>query len=142
MQSISTEDLIQKLTDNKLKITPQRLAILGAVYKLNNHPTADNIRDYIKETHPNIAIGTIYKILDILVENRLIKKVKTDKDIMRYDGVTENHHHLYCTECEIIEDYTDNDLDKILKEYFKNKKISGFHIEDVVLQIRGTFDKC
>lgn len=131
-----------KLIEKGLKITPQRLAILGAIYELNNHPTAENIIEFIRTNHPNISTGTVYKVLDTLVENGIIAKVKTDRDIMRYDGVVDKHHHLYCSTCDLIEDYKDDQLDRLLKEYFKNKKFPGFEIEDFVLQIKGTFDKC
>lgn len=140
--SISMEQLRSKLADKGLKITPQRMSILSAIYTLDNHPTADNIIEYIRESHPNIATGTVYKVLETLVENEVIKKVKTDRDIMRYDGIIENHHHLYCSECDLIEDYKDEELDKLLHNHFKNKNIKGFKIEDIVLQIRGTFGKC
>ena len=136
------EDIRNKFSEKGLKITPQRIVILEAIYKLNNHPTADNIIEYIRESHPNIATGTVYKVLETLVENGLIKKVTTDKDVMRYDGIIENHHHLYCSECDLIEDYKDEELDKLLQNHFKNKNIKGFKIEDIVLQIRGTFNKC
>jgi Fur family peroxide stress response transcriptional regulator len=132
----------EKFSEKGLKITPQRVVILEAIYALNNHPTADNIIEYIRKFHPNIATGTVYKVLDTLIENQLIKKVKTDEDIMRYDGVIKNHHHLYCSECKLIEDYVDEELDTLLHDYFQNKKINGFKMENIVLQIRGTFDKC
>lgn len=124
-----------------LKITPQRVVILEAIYILNNHPSADNIIEYIRESHPTIATGTVYIVVETLVENGLIRKVKTDKDLMKYDGIVESHHHLYCSECNLIENYLDEDLDKLLKNHFKNKNIKGFKIEDIVLQIRGTFEK-
>jgi len=130
------------LSEKGLKITPQRISILEAIYSLQNHPTADNIIEYIRKSHPNIATGTVYKVLETLVDNKLITKVKTGRDAMRYDGVIEKHHHLYCSECDVIEDYMDEELDELLKEYFKKKKFTGFKIEDIVLQIRGTFDKC
>lgn len=138
----SIENLRNKLVDKGLKVTPQRMDILEAVYKLDYHPTAENIIEYIREKHPNIATGTVYKVLETLVQNHLIEKVKTDRDIMRYDGVIENHHHLYCTECDLIKDYVDEELDNILRNYFKKKSFPGFKIEDIVLQIRGKFDKC
>lgn len=138
----STEDIRNNFLEKGLKITPQRIVILEAIYKLKNHPTADNIIEYIRKTHPNIATGTVYKVLETLVENGLIKKVKTDKDFMRYDGIVEKHHHLYCSKCDLIEDYQDDELDELLKNHFKNKKINGFKIVDVVLQIRGISDKC
>ena len=139
---VSTNNIRKVLADKGLKVTPQRTSILEAIYSLNNHPTADNIIEYIREVHPNIATGTVYKVLDVLVENRIVKKVTTDRDIMRYDGVMEKHHHIYCSECDLIEDYKDAELDNILKEYFKSKSIPGLKIEDIIIQIRGTLDKC
>jgi Fur family peroxide stress response transcriptional regulator len=137
----SIEDIRNKLSEKGLKITPQRIAILDAIYKLGNHPSADNIIEYIRQSNPNIASGTVYKVLDKLIEKKLIKKVTTDKDVMRYDGIMENHHHLYCMECNAIEDYVDEELNSVLKNYFKNKKIKGFKIDEFILQIKGTFDK-
>ena len=130
-----------KLIEKGLKVTPQRLAILEAIIKLNNHPTADNIIDYIRNNHPNIATATVYKVLDALVANGLIIKVKTEKDVMRYDAVMERHHHLYCSESDRIEDFVDTELTDMIEKYFEKKKISGFKIEDVKLQIIGKFLK-
>jgi len=136
------KEIRNKLSERGIKITPQRIAILEAVYKSNNHPSAEDIIEYIKDSNPNIAKGTVYKVLETLVLNDLIRKVKTDKDIMRYDGIVENHHHLYCSKCDLIEDYKDAELDNILKDYFKDRSIEGFSIEEIILQVRGTFDKC
>jgi Fur family peroxide stress response transcriptional regulator len=134
---ILIEDIRNKFAEKGLKITPQRVVILEAVYKLNNHPTADNIIEYIRESNPNIATGTVYKVLETLVENGLIKKVTTDKGIMRYDGIVEKHHHIYYQDSDRIEDYFDDELNELLKNYFENKKIPDFKIEDIKLQISG-----
>jgi len=138
---VTTEDIRNKLTEKGLKVTPQRMAILEAIYNLKNHPTADNIIDYIKKMHPNIATGTVYKVLGALVDNRLVKKVKTENDVMRYDGIMESHHHLYCQETDLIKDYFDDELDELLQKYFNKKNLEGFRIEDIVLQIKGTFNQ-
>jgi Fur family peroxide stress response transcriptional regulator len=129
----------EKLTEKGLKVTPQRIAILEAVVKLHNHPTADNIIDYIRKNHPNIATATVYKVLDALVENGLINKVKTEKDIMRYAAFLEKHHHLYSSESDRIEDYQDEELHELLGRHFEKKGIPGFKIEDIKLQIIGKF---
>lgn len=134
-------EIRNKLVEKGLKVTPQRIAILEANIKLNNHPTAENIIDYIRNNYPNIAIATVYKVLDVLVANELIKKVKTERDVMRYDAVIESHHHLYCSESDRIEDFVDNELNEMIEKYFENKKIPDFKIEDVKLQIIGKFLK-
>ena len=139
---ISSEEIKNRLAGKGLKITPQLMAIHEAIYELKNHPAAENIIEYIRQKHPNIATGTVYKVLETLVDNQLIKKVTTDKDVMRYDGIMENHHHLYCSESDLIEDYHDNELNEVLRKYFENKRLPGFNIEEFVLQIKGTFTKC
>jgi Fur family peroxide stress response transcriptional regulator len=134
-------EIRNKLIEKGLKVTPQRIVILEAIIKLNNHPNADNIIDYIRINHPNIATATVYKVLDALVANELIIKVKTEKDVMRYDAVMERHHHLYCSESDRIEDFVDTELNDMIAKYFDKKKIKGFKIEDVKLQIVGKFLK-
>ncbi len=129
----------EQISNAGLKVTPQRMLVLEAVSVMKNHPTADNIIDFIRKNHPNVAVGTIYKILDNFVEKGLIKMVKTDKDKMRYDSVLTNHHHLYCAGSDRIEDYEDNELNTLISNYFSTKTIDGFTIEDIKLQIIGRF---
>jgi Fur family peroxide stress response transcriptional regulator len=78
-------------------------------------------------------------VLDALVDNELIKKVKTDKDVMRYEAEMDEHHHLYCCESNRIEDFRDEELNKYLENYFRKKAIPGFNIKDIKLQINGRF---
>ena len=134
-------EIRSRLIEKGLRVTPQRVAIFDAILKLRNHPTAEEIIAIIKKDQPHIATGTVYKVLDSLVENELIRKVKTERDIMRYDAITENHHHLYCAESDRIEDYFDTELNEIIGNYFIKKGIPDFEIEDVKLQIIGKFKK-
>ena len=134
------KDIRDKLASCGLKVTPQRVAILQAIAKMNSHPTADQVIAAIKSKHPNISVGTVYKVLDALVSKCLLTKVKTENGVMRYDLVTdEQHHHLYSLKDDRIEDYVDDDLDRLLNEYFKKKNIKNFTIADIKLQITGTF---
>lgn len=125
-----------------LKVTPQRLAVLQAVTTLHSHPTADEIGQFIRKEYPNIGTGTVYKTLDTLVEKGIIRRVKTDQGLLRYDPVTKSHHHLYCAISERIEDYYDEELNTMLEDYFRRKKIRGFDIEEIRLQIIGRFPEC
>ncbi len=134
------ENIGIELKNSNLKVTPQRIAVLEALTSLKDHPTADKIKEYVVKNHPNVAVGTIYKTLETFVERGWVKKVKTDGDVMRYDAILDNHHHLYCEETERIEDFFDDKLNAILEEYFKKKKIPNFKVKDIKLQIVGTFN--
>jgi Fur family peroxide stress response transcriptional regulator len=136
---MANKAIIKILTDNNLKVTPQRTAVLEVIVTLNNHPSADYIIDYLRLNFPHIPISTVYKILDVFVGKGIVSRVKTDDEVMRYDFVKEKHHHLYCADSERIEDYYDKELDKLLENYLKNKTIPNFKIKDIRLQIVGNF---
>jgi Fur family peroxide stress response transcriptional regulator len=136
---MANKDVIRILAENNLKITPQRIAVLEVILGLEYHPSAENIVDYIRLNFPHVPIGTVYKILDAFLEKGIIKRVETENGILRYDAVQEKHHHLYSADSERIEDYYDDELNKILIEYFKKKKIPDFTIEDIKVHITGKF---
>jgi Fur family peroxide stress response transcriptional regulator len=136
---MANNTVIRILAENDLKITPQRTAVLEVVLSLDNHPTVEEIAQYLRLNYPHVPIGTVYKILERFVKLGIIEKVKTDDGVMRYDAVTENHHHLYSPDSERIEDYYDDELHNILDNYLKKKKIPNFEIRDFRLQIIGTF---
>ena len=104
---MKTGQISVQLKKKGLKVTPRQIAIWEAIMTLDNHPTAENIIEYIKNNHPNIATATVYKVLNALTARNLIKRVKTEKDIMRYEPILKKHHHLYGSHSDRIEDYRD-----------------------------------
>lgn len=134
---MANKAVIKILSENGLRVTPQRTAVLEVVMNLDTHPTAEDIIQYLRISYPHIPLGTVYKILDKFINLGIIEKVKTDGEIIRYDAVKSRHHHLYSTINNTIEDFYDDELDNILSDYFKRKNIPGFIIEDYKLQIIG-----
>lgn len=126
------------LKDAGLKVTPQRVAVLKSAMEMD-HPTVDQVISSIAGLYPNISQGTVYKTLQTLVDKGIMQKVKTDTGKLRYDAVQGNHHHLYSSDSDRIDDYTDPELDRILNEYFRQKSIPGFEVDRVTVQITGSF---
>ena len=58
-------EIAEKLSEKGLRVTPQRMAILEAITGMENHPTAENVIEYIKEKHPNIS-GRFIKCWNLL----------------------------------------------------------------------------
>ncbi len=135
-----SSDKSRILKERGLKVTPQRVAVLEAFDRCyGDHPTAEAIIDIVRKESPNISIGTVYKILEAFVERDIIRKINTEKDVMRYELGNSQHHHLYSTDSDRIEDYYDEQLNRILNEYFEKHNIPGFKIDDLQLQIKGKF---
>jgi Fur family transcriptional regulator, peroxide stress response regulator len=133
------KEIVEILVENNLKVTPQRIAVLEVLQGNLDHPSAENILQYMRINHPNVPIGTVYKILDVFCKKGIVTKVKTDDNALRFDPVKEPHHHLYCSESDRIEDFYDDDLNELLANYLKKKKIPNFTVENVKLQIIGKF---
>ena len=77
--------------------------ILAAVTELQRHPTAEQVFLEMKREHPSIALGTVYKHLNGLAEERLLLRITKPGSPDRYDR-TERHDHMICSRCGKIED--------------------------------------
>jgi Fur family transcriptional regulator, peroxide stress response regulator len=133
------KEVIKILAEKDLRITPQRTAVLEVIMNLDFHPAADDIVNYIRLSFPHVPLGTVYKILDTFVKKGIIQRVKTNGDTIRFDAVKDQHHHLYCDDSDRIEDYYDDELNKILNNYFRKKKIPDFNVTGFKVQISGKF---
>jgi len=112
------------IIDKKLRMTKQRKTILEEIKKSKSHPTADKIYDSVKKKIPDISLGTVYRNLDILSEEGLVRKLELAHTQRRYDGNMENHYHVLCTECGRIDDLITtgaDDIEKLLgvKSYYQ-----------------------
>ena len=134
-------EIRERIALKGLKVTPQRVAVMSALMQLNNHPTTEGIVDKVRERNPNISVGTIYNILDTLVDKGIVRRVKTEKDNMRYDSVDIHHHHLYDSGSDRIVDFMDEELDKLISAYFDEKGIPGFEIADIRIHMTGKFTR-
>jgi len=130
--------LRKRLAEKGLKVTSRRLLILEAITELK-HPATDEIISNIRKKNPDIASATVYKALNVLLGKHVISRVTTEEGVSRFDAIPESHHHLYCSEINRIEDYCNDELTGMLRNYFKTRKIKGFRIEDFKLQIIGKF---
>lgn len=135
------DKILDILSKKGFKLTVQRKIILDSIINSKEHPSVDQIIKSVKREYPNISQGTIYNTLDLFYETGIISKLKTEQDKLRYDPVTERHHHIFHSDSDKIEDYYDDDLNRLLDNYFRNKKIKNFKIEDFKLQITGKYNQ-
>ena len=60
--------------------TIQKDLVRNTVYEMRRHVTANEVYEFIKEAYPAIGKGTVYRNLDILVEEGALRKVKFRMD--------------------------------------------------------------
>lgn len=127
------------LKDHNLKITPQRLAILGQIQKFG-HVGIDEIYENIKETNPSMSLATIYKNLTSMQEARIIDEVKLPNQKQRYELVKRPHIHLVCEKCGSIMDMELQEAINVLKETCT--RASGFQIRETSIAMLGICVHC
>lgn len=120
-----------------LKATHPRIAVYHSLIKMEQHPTAEQVYSDIKENYPSISLGSVYRILEKFVESNLATRVASKSGNKRYDAKLEHHAHIYSINTEEIEDYVDEALNDLIKEYFKSKKVNNFKISEIKVQING-----
>ena len=125
------------LESNSLRITHQRIEILKELMGTKSHPTAEEIYSRLSKNFPALSFATVYKTLDTLVKNNIVRKIKTEDQAVHYDADMSNHHHIVCVKSNKIDDYMDAELNEMINRYFENKSIPNFRITDIQLNIIG-----
>jgi Fur family peroxide stress response transcriptional regulator len=117
----------------------QRDAILRVVKNTNSHPGADWIYEQVKKEIPNISMGTIYRNLRLLVNTGEVKEINIPGIPSRFDGSTNDHHHLLCENCGRIFDL-DESIDFDMKARIFKK--TGFKTKVQHLKFIGLCADC
>lgn len=105
-----------------IKYSRQREAIKEYLMSTSDHPTADSVYLHVKEEFPRISLGTVYRNLNLLADMGEIIKITTPNGGDRFDGNTEPHYHVLCTECGEIHDLSMDILDSVTQEANENYK--------------------
>ena len=80
-------------------MTKQKKLVLSIAENSNAHLTAEEIFILAKKEMPNIALGTVYRNLNILVEEGLQTRIAIAGRPDKFDHVGDEHEHLICQKC-------------------------------------------
>ncbi len=97
------------------KYSRQREAIKEFLAHTKEHPTADTVYMHIRETYPNISLGTVYRNLNLLAEQGEIIKINCQDGSDRFDGNSKPHYHFLCKGCGRVMDVEMESIDHIIK---------------------------
>jgi Fur family ferric uptake transcriptional regulator len=95
-----TKDLIKILRERGYRLTPQREMILAAIIQSGDHMSAEDVFNKVQEQSSAINLATIYRTLDMLVEEGLA--CRTDLGTGEHMYATNQHGphiHLICRKC-------------------------------------------
>jgi Fur family peroxide stress response transcriptional regulator len=120
-------------------LTVQRRVVLEAVLNRDDHPTTDQIIEVVKRQVPNVSRTTVYRILDMLVDVGVIRRLHHPGPVARFDGKTGRHHHLICKKCHCVIDVENAKLNRLA---LPDVGEEGFQIDDYSVHFVGTCAAC
>lgn len=132
------------------RITLGRQTILDVLSKADKHMSAEDIYMKVHPKYPNIGLTTIYRTLDILANLGLVFKFDFGDGRARYElaqgpEVTSHHHHLVCTGCNRVIDYTefiDEEIELLNQTEKGLSRKYNFKITNHLIQFYGLCKNC
>jgi len=132
------------------RMTIPREAILNALSKTSKHLSAEDIYMVVHKIYPNVGLTTVYRTLELLVQMGLIFKFDFGDGRARYElsegpKGARHHHHLVCTNCGRVVDYTDfiDEEVELLNQTERGlSKKYNFEITNHLIQFYGLCDNC
>ena len=119
--------------------TIQKDLVRNAVYEMKRHVTAGEVYEFLKKAYPTIGKGTVYRNLDILSEEGVLRKVEVPDGPNRYDFTLKKHYHVRCIKCG---DVSDADMDEIPDLMRKIHDTHGIEFLDYDILFKGICLKC
>ena len=120
-----------------IKLTPQRLAILGFLKGNKSHPSAEDIFKAVQKQFPTMSFATVYNTLEALKNKGNIQELKIDPAKKRYDPDNTIHHHLICIKCKSI-----LDIFKDFKLNLSDEWTHDFDLHGNSIEFFGLCRKC
>lgn len=131
-----------KMAAANFKLTSQRRQILKVLLeKQEEHPSAEEVYQYVRSKNPRIGLATVYRTLELFSELGIVQELNFDNNCRRYelDQGESHHHHLICVDCgKIVEfsDYILKDLEKHIGEEY------NFNVIDHRIKFYGYCPDC
>ncbi|WP_420810274.1 transcriptional repressor [Halalkalibacterium halodurans] len=139
MSNHRLQGAIEALKTTRVRMTPQRHAILEYLFESMTHPTADEIYKALEGRFPNMSVATVYNNLRVFKEAGIVKELTYGDSSSRFDCVTSDHYHVICEECGKIVDFHYPGLDEVetLAEH-----VTGFKVSSHRMEIYGICPDC
>jgi len=117
----SYDPLKKALKKEGLRYTQQRQAVWDELSNTDEHRDAEEIYLALHNSALNVSRATVYRTIDVLVKNNMVRKLVLGDGRARYEHkIDSTHHdHLICVQCGKIEEFMDEVIedrqDKIVK---------------------------
>jgi Fur family ferric uptake transcriptional regulator len=124
-----------------LKSTRQRDIILDGFLSTDDHMSIEELYLKLRVDHPSIGYATVYRTLKLFAESGIAREIQFGDGQTRYEHAAEGEHHdhLVCTCCGEVQEFSNEDIEKLQDQIAKNH---GYVVHTHKLELYGICPKC
>jgi Fur family ferric uptake transcriptional regulator len=126
-------------TDKPRRNTRQRRVVLEELRKVRSHPTAAELYEIVRHRLPRISLATVYRNLELLADEGLIRKLDVAGGPSRFDGDNVPHWHVRCVRCGRVDDVSGVPADFAIPRL---ENAGGYEILGHRLEFEGICPAC
>ncbi|MCV6598996.1 MAG: transcriptional repressor [Alphaproteobacteria bacterium] len=117
------EKAIEVLSKLQIKITEPRKVITSIMINTKQHLTIEDILKQARESLPQIGIATVYRVLKILEDEKVIEKHIFNDDYIIYENTyaKDHHYHIIDIEKNNVIEFCNSDLEELIKKLVSDK---------------------
>ena len=129
------------MTERRLPLTPQRLAIATVLLNSDRHLSAEEAVEGLARNGLKVGTATVYRTIDVLLESGLLVERNRGEGFRRFEANRDLPHHeqLLCTACGRVEEFREPSLERMTDRV---AGAHGFERERHRLVIYGTCAEC
>lgn len=136
--------LAQFCSKKNITLTPLRQDILKIIYSDKSPLGAYDILNKLKKKRPNAEPPTVYRVLEFLMEAKLIHRIESQNTYVVCSHLAESSQlHLaillFCKKCRNSFEFEDKNIVQSLKKLAVKNSLE---IDSSVIEIQGTCKKC
>jgi len=123
-----------------LRATPARLYVLAHLAQAEQPLSVDALQKRLKHRAPHTV--TLYRMMQDFLTKGLVRRVDFGQENAFFEFASQaHHHHIVCTQCGFIEDFSGCAMKKILERAQKHS--TGFvEINEHHFELFGICKKC
>lgn len=127
------------LTEGKYRKTPERFTILRRAMDMKSHFDVDTLHIALEQDGFHVSRATVYNTVELLEKAGLLRKnLFGQARTALYELSGENHIHVVCRGCGLIQEVVDSKVSAELRSI----SVPRFKAENFSVTIYGICDKC
>ncbi len=131
----------ERLAEDGYRITASRRAMIAVMMHTDTPLSPQQVLEQARQMHRRLGLVTVYRMLNLLVDMRLVRRVHFEDGCHGYLPASPGHHHaVVCQSCGKATEFSGGgDIETLVARVEQH---TGYRVEDHLLQLYGLCPDC